>query len=615
MNLRTLTNLVAATALALLVTACSNGSSSSPNPPNNAISIAFATQPVTSLTAGKATSITAIVSNDNSNAGVKWSVSCSGTGSACGSLSAATSASGTAVTYTAPTSVPLGGGIVNVVATAAADSTQSVTGTITVTAVPQAVLNDGSYVYHATGWDANGPVYLAGAFVVKNTVITGGEQDFTDSNGVGHTDQINASGSTLSAAGGNIQVTLATTNPNIGVSGTEVFRGNKVSNSRFLITEFDTSAAVSGSIDLQTNTAMPTGGYAFGLNGQDTAGNPLVIGGILNFSGTSLVVANSVFDYNDGGAVGQAQTFASGSISAPDSFGRSTISLTPTGVPNGAVSQFSLAAYVIGNGQLQIVESGSDVLQATLGGLALSQGNNVGHFTAAGITGTSYAYYASGFSTKNYLVIGGGFGFNSDGTISGAMVYNDFESPVGNQITAGTYTISPLGRVTIIGAVPQPLNLILNFQFYLDGRGNAIELGVDGNQVSEGPSFLQQAPGSTYNGTYAIAPQGVLDIQGNPVPWGSVGPMTVTLGNISGYTDYNAAGTPTSNVALGGIEDSTDGLFHISGLNAGDFGYVTGWGYYPVDANRVILIETDKNAVSTMMLESNGTTANSSPGQ
>ncbi len=101
---------------------------------------------------------------------------------------------------------------------------------------------------------------------------------------MGHTDQINASGSTLSAAGGNIQVVLATSNPNIGVSGTEVFRGNKVNNSRVLISEFDTSAAISGSIDLQTGTATPTGGYAFGLNGQDTAGNPLVIGGILNFS-------------------------------------------------------------------------------------------------------------------------------------------------------------------------------------------------------------------------------------------------------------------------------------------------------------------------------------------
>ena len=90
--------------------------------------------------------------------------------------------------------------------------------------------------------------------------------------------------------------------------------------------------------------------------------------------------------------------------------------------------------------------------------------------------------------------------------------------------------------------------------------------------------------------------------------------MTVTLGNISGFTDYNAAGTPISNVALSGIEDSTNGLFHISGLNAGDISYVTGWGYYPVDADRVILIETDKNAVSTMMLESNGTIANSNPG-
>ncbi len=611
MNFRKLANLFAASAIALLVTACNAGSSNGPNPPDNPISIAFSTQPVTSLTAGKTTNITAIVSNDNTNAGVKWPLSCSSTGSACGSLSAATTASGTAVTYTAPTTVPPGG-IVTITATAAADSTQFVTGTISITALPQVVLNDGAYIYHATGWDDNGPVYLAGAFVVKNTVITGGEQDFTDSNGVGYEDQVVASGSSLSAAGGNIQVTLATTNPNIGVSGTEVFRGNKVNNSRFLITGFDTSAAISGSIDLQTSTATPAGGYAFGLNGEDNGGYPLVIGGILNFANGQLVPANSIFDYNDAGAIGQAQTFASGSITAPDSFGRVTINLAPTSVPDGGVPQFTLAAYVIGNGQLQLIESGSDTLQSTLGGTALSQGANAGHFTAAGITGASYAYYANGFSTKNFLVIGGGFGFNSDGTISGAMVYNDFESPVGNQITAGAYTISPLGRVTITGAVPQPLNLTLNFQFYLDGNGNAIELGVDGNQVSEGPSFLQQAPGSSYQGAYAIAPQGILDVQGNPVAWGSVGPMTVTLGNISGFSDYNALGaTPTSSVTLGGTEDSTNGLFHITGLNGSDLNYLTGWGYYPVDANRVILVETDKNAVSTMMLESNGTIANS----
>ncbi len=57
--------------------------------------------------------------------------------------------------------------------------------------------------------------------------------------------------------------------------------------------------------------------------------NQLVIGGVLNFNGTSLSTTNSVFDYNDGGFVLQAQSFASGSITAPDSFGRVTINLVP----------------------------------------------------------------------------------------------------------------------------------------------------------------------------------------------------------------------------------------------------------------------------------------------
>jgi hypothetical protein len=606
MTTRKLSQLFGASVITFLVTACSSGGS--PKTPTNPVSIAFATQPVTSLTAGKTTSINAIVSNDSSNAGVRWSLSCSGTGSACGTLSAATTASNVATTYTAPSAVP-SGAIVTVTATAAADSTQTAAATITITAVPQVVLNDGTYIYHAAGWDNNGPTYVAGAFIVKNALITGGEQDFTDSNGVGHTDQLIASGSSLSAAGGNIQVTLATTNPNIGVSGTEVFRGNNVSNSRFLITEFDTSAAISGSIDLQTASATPSGGYAFGLNGQDVSGNQLVVGGILNFAGGQLVSANSVFDYNDAGVVGQAQNFASGSVTAPDSFGRVTISLTPTSVPNGQISQFSLGAYIIGANQLQIVESGSDALQATLGGLALGQGANAGHFTTASVVGSSYAYSANGSDTNGLLVIGGGFGFNSDGSISGDMAFNDLINPVGNQLQGGTYTISPLGRITITGATPQPLNVSFNFQLYLDGNGNAIELGVDGLQATEGPSFLQQAPNDNYQGTFAIAPQGILNVQGSGYPWGSVGPLTIALSNISGFTDYNViSATPSSNVPLGGTEDSANGLFHISGLYGADFSASTGWGYYPVDANRVIAVEVDKNGLSTMMLEGVTTT-------
>ena len=58
--------------------------------------------------------------------------------------------------------------------------------------------------------------------------------------------------------------------------------------------------------------------------------NNLVIGGILNISGAAISVGSSVLDYNDGGSVVQDQSFASGTVSAPDAFGRVVFTLNPS---------------------------------------------------------------------------------------------------------------------------------------------------------------------------------------------------------------------------------------------------------------------------------------------
>jgi len=79
-------------------------------------------------------SFTATVQNDSQNKGVTWALSGAGcTGAACGSLSATSSASGTPITYTAPSSQPNPTGV-TLTATSAADTTKSKVATITVTA-------------------------------------------------------------------------------------------------------------------------------------------------------------------------------------------------------------------------------------------------------------------------------------------------------------------------------------------------------------------------------------------------------------------------------------------------------------------------------------------------
>ena len=97
--------------------------------------ISVVVAPVTaSVQAGQGMSFTATVANDSSNKGVSWALSGAGcSGATCGTLSAASSASGGVITYTAPATVP---GAVTLTATSVADTTKSASASITVTAPP-----------------------------------------------------------------------------------------------------------------------------------------------------------------------------------------------------------------------------------------------------------------------------------------------------------------------------------------------------------------------------------------------------------------------------------------------------------------------------------------------
>ena len=114
------------TAVAFAAAACGGGGSN-PNPP--AISVALSSSTPTTVTAGQTAALTATVSNDSSNAGVSWSVTCNG--SDCGTFNPTSTASGAATTYSAPANVPTGGSV-TVVATSVADGTKTASVPITI---------------------------------------------------------------------------------------------------------------------------------------------------------------------------------------------------------------------------------------------------------------------------------------------------------------------------------------------------------------------------------------------------------------------------------------------------------------------------------------------------
>jgi hypothetical protein len=581
--------------------------------PPPAVSVSFVTQPPSSMVISTSSSLAASVSNDTKNGGLIWSVSCGS--SQCGSFNPTTTGSGSLTNYTAPNAVPTPA-TVTVTATSVTDSTKSTSATITIAASAPPIISDGNYVYHLSGQDNNNSYYVVGAFSIKNGVITGGEEDYTDSANYGSNPLV-LTNSGITATGGNLQLVFATADPNIGVNGILTLRGTPVSNSRMLLSEYDTFGAATGSLDLQTSTAAPTGGYAFAVNGVDntTAQNQQVIGGVLNFSGTSLNTANSVFDYNDGdGQTLLAQSFSSGSVNAPDSFGRIVITLAPG---TSSVKSIGLTGYLVDGHTIQLLESQTDGLSGDLGGTALAQLSNAGQFSVSNVLNHTFVHASLGQDTNGPVYLGGSFSFAQNGSVSGLLAFNDIYNTAGkgNSFSGASYNVDQTGRVVITNVVPSNLsNITLSFILYLDGSGNGVILGADNIEQTTGLAYQQNGV-SDYEGSYAVAAQGFLSGPDYYQPYSAVGPVTISSATFSGFTDYTSqdpnllenAPTPFdnySNVPLNGLENSGNGLITLSGLNSLDFSYSGGFGYYPIDANRVLAIDVDKYSTGFLMLES-----------
>lgn len=583
-----------------------------------AISVTLSTPPPSSMNTGATASIVATVAGDSANAGVTWSVSCGS--SQCGSINPNKTASGAATTYTAPSSTPTGNAV-TIQATSVTDPTKVVTASVNITTPAPTTLADGTYVYNVSGADGNGTYFLVGAFSVKSGAITGGEQDFVDQANA-FQDNLTSTNSNITLNNGAAIINLAVANnTNVGTNGIETFHGTMVSGSRLLITQFDGSASAAGSLDLQTSAASPSGGYAFMVNGADSGESQLAIGGILNVNGGALATSSSVFDYNDANTVYQAQTFSSGSVSTPDSFGRVSFNLVPSNAAN--VSSFILTGYIVGN-KIQLLEDQNDGLQGVVGGVALSQGSNTGTFNNGTVANKSYAYGVLGTDTNTngsgLLNIGGGFSFasNSSGnTVTGDMAYNDLGIHSGNTIT-GNYSVDSTGRVTVSNVIATGGNGVLNppdnngnpipftFQLYLDGNGNAVTIGADQLETSGGLSYMQNSSSSDFEGNFALSAQGILNDDGSPM-FAAVGPINISSDNVTGTDEYSAQYYSLApGFQVTGTENSDKGLLTITGgliPNGSTLNTTVGYGYYPIDDTHILAVSVSDSQIGLMMLE------------
>ena len=491
-------------------------------------------------------------------------------------------------------------------------------------------LKSGNYVFSLSGFDANGfPYSLAGVFTVASNSITGGELDFVDYS-FADNDRINSAGSSISTAtDGNLLFTLAacyatdctTTDPNLGVGGVVTLDASFLpqnSNKAFVI-EFDSSATSSGTLDFQTSTVAPAaGGYAFGLEGLDTFATPMAMGGVLNITSSGTIsVSGSVFDANDDEVLFPGQTFTGGTVFSPDTFGRVEFTLNPTDAND--FPQMILAGYIVDADHIRLVET-ADTFLGALGGTALGQGANTGTFNSASVSGKSYVVGLTGSDAAGALQAAGLLTFNSGGTVTGFINYNDLtglEPQTPSPITGGTYAVDPTGDVTLTGVTDGKITF--NLQLYLDGNGNLLTASMDSTDVLGGRGYQQTGGGSftsgSFSGAYGVGVTGwdknsfgELDATGLITATGSGGTFT-------GAVDLNwlflmPSPAEAPNLPVSGVFTSNaDGIFTgtINGLDVTTCPlFLRGPGctndvfnYYLYDAaGDSIAIETDTMQVS-----------------
>lgn len=205
-----------------------------------------------------------------------------------------------------------------------------------------------SYAFYLTGMNMDyGSFYaLAGSVTIDaNGNVLAGKQDYNDA--FLHTspepsgDRITGGMLTVDPTTGQGTLKLVTDNTVLGRGGTETLGVQFANTSHALVVQLDGSGTSSGSMDLQTLTSPLSGGYAFTLSGVGS----VVAGGVFSISGTSL--QNGLLDLDDAGSV-TLETPFTGTISAPDSFGRGTI--TGTGIAS------AINYYIIGPEAIRIIE-------------------------------------------------------------------------------------------------------------------------------------------------------------------------------------------------------------------------------------------------------------------
>ena len=471
---------------------------------------------------------------------------------------------------------------------------------------------NGTYVFQIAGPPGNQATFITGVLVANNGRITGGEQDSisysTDSNGNPFGSPIFQSitgGTYATTADGNLQISIV-----LSQNQVETLNGTLGAGTHGFVAGIN-GASTSGSLDLQSSAAAPSGGYAISLFGGDGSQTPTWLAGVVNIDGPgSISGAGSILDVVDGGGQQSGTyTLGIGSVSAPDGLGRVQIQLQPTG---STLPPITLVGYIVDATHIRLIESGdtSDPAnyQGVLGGLALGQGADSGQFSTAAVAGSAFVFGAQGDDAQGSLQIAGVLILNANGSVNGTLNWNDLTGKTAQtpQPFTGTYSVDPTGRVTLT-QLTNASTFSYSMHFYLAAGGNVVLISNDTDDSFDGQGFLQQSTpftAASFSGTYGLnASQFTPNIVASGLQeLPAIGTITAIAGSgsdsVSGFAD---AGDGGADFAISGsVNIQQSGIFRgsLTGLDPGAPATPGSFTLYVVDGTRAVLIETDGIALT-----------------
>jgi hypothetical protein len=503
--------------------------------------ISISLSPTSASVAVNATQpITATVTNDGANggagAGVTWTltqnrVACS---PGCGAISPASTASGAPATYTAPATVPAYP-LLTITATSVTDASMSASVTITVTTTSGAACGAGSgkesllkgqYAFRMQGFLPGGFVGLAGSFTADGTgKVTGGELDVSSS-GPQPIDTtksfywVGPDHRGCMTLGGIIYYRFALgsiNSSNIATAGH--------------IMEFDDTTGtssggpalrVAGTLKLQDPTSFAAskfkGNYVIGLVGGSVGGSRSAVAGTFTSDGNTAITSSNL-DLNSGGTItSNIPSAPGGSFTCCDADGRGTLQLT-------AGFTTSLVLYMVNS---------SDVLFESTDGIFRGEAIGVPTgvaFNQASLTGASVIRKTAQSGTGPVVDVAlasangtGGINITDNTNSAGAF---------SSALTAFTYTVTPNGRVTLMGGTKPPVLYLYGPNAgFLVGTDTDVEFGIIEPQAA-GPFNLASLSGGYMLGTENPSGITVALQTGVATPDGA--------GNVAGTSDQSSS--------------------------------------------------------------------------